>query len=210
MEVVGVVGHVHHEELADEGPEQVYLPFRRFSAGRMTYVVHAAGEPSRWAGAVRRTVRELDPLLPVVNLRGLDAYVADATSPLRFPLVLMAIFGAVAVVLAAVGLYGTLSYLVANRSREIGIRMAVGARTGEILRLVLRQGLAVSAVGVLVGIGAALGLTRFLEALLFRVSATDPWTFAVIAAGLLAVASLACLIPARRAALLDPVRILKE
>ena len=210
VEVIGVVEHVRHNELTQEGAPQVYLPFRRWTFNPMSYVVHGQVEPSHLANAIRRTVAEMDPLLPVTGVRSLQAHVADATHHLRFPLVLMTIFGAVAVILAAVGLYGTLSYLVAHRTREIGIRMAVGARAWEVLGLVLRQGLTLSVAGVAVGIVAALGLSSFLETLLFEVSATDPWTFAWIATILLAVSSLACLLPARRAAGVDPARVLND
>jgi putative ABC transport system permease protein len=210
VEVVGVVEHVRHDELTEEGTEQVYLPFRRMTFNPMSYVVRSRFDPGQLAAPVRRAVHEMDPLLPVTGLRPLEAQVADATNFLRFPLVLMAVFGAVAVILAAVGLYGTLSYLVARRTREIGIRMAVGARAWEVLGLVLRQGLALSLVGVAVGLAAALSLTGFLKTLLFDVSATDPWTFTGIAGILLGVASLACWIPARRATTVDPARVLND
>ena len=152
----------------------------------------------------------LDPSLPVAGVRTMERVVAESTARTAFTMLLLVIAAAVALLLGTVGLYGAISYVVSQRTREIGVRMALGAARGDVARLVLRQGLAVALAGVAVGLGAAAGVTRFLRALLFEVSPTDPMTFVAVPAILLAVAALAAWAPARRAASVDPLVALKE
>ena len=151
----------------------------------------------------------MDKDLPVHNLRPLTDYVSDAMAQARFTLILIGIFGAIALLLTSVGLYGVISYTVSQRTHEIGIRMALGAQPRDIFKLVVGQGMVLTLIGVAVGLAASFALTRFLESLLFGVSATDPATFAGVSVLLAAVALLACYIPARRATKVDPMVALR-
>jgi len=157
------------------------------------------------APAIRSTVQSMDPALPIVQLRTMESVFGDSVSRQRFLSQLLDIFAAVALVLAAIGTYGVLSYLVTERQREIGIRVALGASTAGIVRLVLRQGLSLSAMGIAGGVVGALALARLTGSLLFGVSPTDPTTYVAVGAVILLVALLACLIPAQRAIRVDPL-----
>jgi ABC-type antimicrobial peptide transport system permease subunit len=161
------------------------------------------------AGAVRAAVREVDPDQPIAEVQTMDQLVSSALGPRRFAMVLLAIFAAVALVLAAVGIYGVMSFDVARRSQEIGVRMALGAQAGEVLRLVLRQGLVLAGIGVLLGVLGSLALTGLIRSQLYEMSAVDPVTFGLVVVLLLAVASLASLVPARRATRVDPLSAMR-
>src|SRR5262249_31845599 len=169
-----------------------------------------AGDPLSLAAAVRREIQAIDADVPTSDIRTMEQYLAASVAPRRFNLWLLTVFAVVALVLAGTGLYGVISFGVAQRKHEIGIRMAVGARAEDVLKLVLGQGLALALVGVGVGLGAALVLTRVIKNLLFSVSATDPPTLLGIAALLMFVALLACWMPARRAMAVDPMIALRH
>ncbi len=159
--------------------------------------------------AVKDRVYAVDKDQPMYKIRTMDEAVAQSQSPARFTLILLGMFAAVAVVLAAVGTYGVLSYAVTQRTREIGIRIALGAQRKEVLHLVLAQGVKMALIGVIIGLAAAAGVTRLIRSMLFGVSPTDPWTFGAVAILLLLVALAACYIPARRAMRVDPIVALR-
>jgi putative ABC transport system permease protein len=176
----------------------------------MTIVVRASGEPSSLATAVRNAIRELDPNLPVADVRTMEDVVGAALSTPRFMSVLLSIFALLAMTLSAIGIYGVLSYVVSRRTREIGIRVAIGAGRPDVLKMVLGSGVSLALLGVAAGLALAFGVTRLLRGLLHGVTPADPSTFAIVAAGLVGVAALASLVPAWRASRVDPVLALRS
>ena len=211
FQIIGVVGHQRHETLAADGREAVFLPDAFFGFGATgRWIVRTSGDPVALAQPVRAAIREIDRSLAVTDLQPMQALVDRARAPTRFALVLIGIFAAIAVVLAAVGLYGVLSTTVRQRTSEIGVRMAFGADRGTILRLIVGQGLKLSIVGVGLGVIAAVGLTRIMGSMLVGVGATDPLTFGAMSVLFLALATVACWVPARRAARLDPNEALRD
>jgi putative ABC transport system permease protein len=212
IEIVGVVGDVREAGLARTQGPVLWMPYAQgpeFAARQLGVVVRAAGEPEQLAAAIKRELREADPELPLVNLTSLEERIAGTIAQPRFYTVLLGAFAAVALLLSAVGIYGVMAYAVALRTSEIGIRIALGASTRHVLGQVLREGMSVALAGVGLGAIAALWLTGMLDTLLFEVSATDPVTFVGVVALLLAVAALACWVPARRAARVDPLVAIK-
>jgi putative ABC transport system permease protein len=210
MEVVGVIEHVRNHDLSAQGREQVYIPYaQKPVVPWMNVAVRASVPPLSLAKAIEQEVQTLDKNLPVNNVRLLESYVADALAPARFSLTLMSVFSGVALLLAAIGVYGVIAYSVSQRTQEIGVRLALGAQTADVLRLILKQGLRLTAVGVAIGLAAAGGLTRMLKSQLYDVSATDPLIFAGVAALLTTIALLACCVPARRATRVNPLVALK-
>jgi putative ABC transport system permease protein len=208
-EIVGVVRDVKYEGL-DEAPSSlVYIPHRQDSWGSMTMVVRTAGDPAAMTNTVRQAFRAVDKDSPISNVQTLQKPLADSTARQRFGAWLLGLFAALALGLAGVGVYGVMSYSVEQRRQEIGVRMALGAGTAEVLKLMLRRGLALTLPGVAIGLIAAVALTRLMQSLLFNVSAADPLTFIVIASLLTVVALLACWIPARRATKVDPMVALR-
>jgi len=210
-EVVGVTADVKNEDLDEQAELEFYRPLRQDPWYTMALVVRAGqgATPTGLAPAVRGEVRALDSGLPVYNVRTLQDVVDEAVSPKRLAMSLMAFFALGALLLAAVGLYSVMSYTVAQRRHEIGIRMAVGAQGSDILRLVLWQGLVLTFVGLALGLVGALMLTRVMASILYGVSATDPLVFAGVATALGAAALLACYLPARRATKVDPMVALR-
>ena len=210
-EVIGVVAHQRHSSLAEDGREEVFWTDGIVGHGAAArWAVRTTGDPTALAPAARRTLQALDPRVPFAEVQPMSAFVDRAMAPTRFTLALIAVFAAIATLLAGVGLYGVLSTVVRQRTAEIGVRMAFGAPSGSIFRLVLSEGMVMSALGIVLGILGALLLTRVLQSLLVGVAATDPVTFAATAALFLAVAALACWLPARRATRIDPVTAFRE
>jgi putative ABC transport system permease protein len=210
VEVIGVVEHQRAETLAAEGAETVYLTDRYVGSFGGSWAVRAGTDPGALIGAIRSEVAALDSEIPVANVELMQTYVDRAMGPTRFALTLISVFGVVALLLASIGLYGVLSYVVRQRTAEIGVRMAFGAEAGSILRLVVGQGLALAGGGVLLGILVAVPLTGFMESMLVGVTPTDPLTFVSISAVFVMVAAVACWVPARRAAHVDPVTALRD
>ena len=211
FEVIGVVRHQRNVSLATDGRETMYLPDGQFGFGAAgQWVIRTNSNPTSLIPTIRAAVREINPRYVINNMRTLDVLVDRARAPTRFALACIGVFAVVAAVLAGIGLYGVLSTLVRQRTAEIGVRMAFGASSGSILQLVAGQGMKLSALGIGVGLLTAFAVTRVMSSMLVGVSPTDPLTFAAIAAFFLGVTALACWIPARRAARLDPVAALRE
>ncbi|MFI5279774.1 MAG: ABC transporter permease [Gemmatimonadales bacterium] len=210
-DVIGVVGHVRHAGLTTEGKEQMFFTDAYFGTGAADrWAVLTSGDPSRLIPAVREALRALDPELVVTEMLPMEDYVGKAQGQTRFGLILIGVFAVIAVVLAAVGLYGVLATLVRQRTSEIGVRLAFGAEPVGILKLVVGQGLRLSAAGLVLGLVAALALTRVMTHMLVDVTPTDPVTFVSIAALFLVIVTFASWIPARRAARVDPMVALRS
>ena len=207
--IVGVVGHVKKYGLDGRVKEQYYTPAGQRPRRSMVLALRTAGDPRAMIAAVRAAVRGLDPDLPLFRVAPMEQVVDDTLKTRRFVLLLLGLFASVALTLAAVGLYGVLAYAVGQRRHEIGVRMALGAEARSVVRMVVGQGMTLCAAGLLLGALGAVAATRFLSSLLFSVSATDPGTFAAVPLGLALVALLACWIPARRAARVDPAVALR-
>jgi len=203
--IVGVVGDIKYSALDEEAKAEIYFPMAQSTRRTMSLAVRASGDPVRIVAAVRGQVRAEDKEMPIFNLQAMERLMDKSVAPRRFNMLLLGVFALAGLALAAVGLYGVISYTVTQRTREIGVRMALGARRADVLRLLVGEGMKLALIGALLGLGGALVLTRLLKTLLFGVSATDPLTFIVIAALLIVVALLACWIPARRAASMDPL-----
>ncbi|NIO31559.1 MAG: FtsX-like permease family protein [Gemmatimonadetes bacterium] len=207
-EIVGVAADVQHYQVGQTSMPQVYLPFDQRPDRDVNFVIKTSLPPLSLVPAVRTEIETVDPDMPLEGVRTLEQIIAEDISAPRFRTTLLTSFGLTALLLAVVGLYGVISYTVAQRSREMAMRMALGAQQSSILRLVFRDGVPLVAAGVIVGLGGALALTRVLESMLFGVSVNDPVVFAAVPSLLVAVAALAMLIPALRATRVDPVRVL--
>jgi putative ABC transport system permease protein len=218
IEIVGVVGHVKHYGIDGDVPvdPQYYVPLAQVPAQAMPFVTRNLGLLLRTsadmegvAAAARNQVRSLDPNQPVFSIRTMDEIVSQSLSDRQFTMVLLAVFAGVALLLAAAGIYGIMSYSVTQRTHEVGIRMALGADRKDVLGMIVRQGMVLAGIGVVVGLAKALILMQLMKSLLFGVSATDPATFVCVAALLVGVAFFACVIPARRATKVDPIVALR-
>jgi putative ABC transport system permease protein len=204
-EIIGVVGDVRYDSLTDEAEPTTYFAPAELTYPFMTIVLRTAGDPADMAPAVLRALREIDPAQPISDVRTMDQVMAQTVGRARFNTLLFGLFAALATVLAAVGIFGVMSYSVTLQTREIGLRMALGAQPGQVLGLVLKQGLLLTSIGIGLGLAGALALTRVLSGLLFGVGSTDPATFAAIVVLLTLVSLIACYLPARRATRIDPL-----
>jgi predicted permease len=210
-EIVGVVADARHKSPKHPLEPAYYVPLSQSTGFRpVSLVVRTTGDPSQLAPAIRRAVRAEDKDLPLEEIATMERITADALSDSRFISITLGGFALIALLLGATGIYGVISYSVAERTREIGVRMALGAQADDVLRLVLAHAMKLALLGVASGVIAALGLTRLMKSLLFGVSATDPMTFVAIAALLTFVALLSCWIPARWATKVDPMVALRH
>jgi len=219
--IVGVVGDVHDEALTKPIDEMIYLPVVNLiqatpampdtvvASNVFTLTVRTAGDPMAAFPAVRREIWALDRNLPLVNVRALSAVVGSAMARTTFTLIMIGAAASVALLLGAIGIYGVISYMVSLRTREIGVRMALGAQSDQVRRMVVRQGLVLAVIGAGIGLGAAVGLSRLISSLLYGITPNDPLTFGTVTIGLLAVAALASWLPAMRAARIDPMEALR-
>jgi putative ABC transport system permease protein len=208
--IVGVVANVRSASLAEEGRETIYMPYVFQSFLPMTFVVRTATNPTSLLPQIRTEVTALDPNVAVADLATLESWVTEAMSQTRFLLALSTTFAGLALILAALGLYGVISFSARQRTREIGVRVALGATESDVRRLILGHGLVVAAIGIVLGLAASAALTRVVTSYLVGVSATDPVTFAGVPVVLLGVSALASYLPARRATAIDPIRALRE
>jgi putative ABC transport system permease protein len=218
LEIIGVVADSKSNGLERSSFPGIYIPYQQRQATlveslvgrRMTLLLRTASEPSSYVTALRQALREIEPNQAITDVQPLTNVLAESIAPQRFRTALLSLFALVAVLLAGLGIYGVMNYSVAQRTREIGIRVALGAETRDVLRLVLRQGLTLALAGVALGVAAALALTRLMKTFLFGVSTTDPGTFAGVALLLTCIALLACWLPARRATKVDPMIALRS
>jgi predicted permease len=203
--IVGVVGRIKQDSLDTDPRIAFYLPHTQSSSRAMNVVVRSAADPTTLTAAVKKQIHDLDPDLPMYYVRTMDQRVEEYLAPRRFAMLLLGAFAALALALAIIGIYGVMAYLVNQGTREIGIRIALGATQHGILSLVIRRGATLAVCGVTIGLAAAFALTRLMRSLLFGVNSTDPLTFAAISLLLTFVALLATYVPARRAARIDPM-----
>jgi putative ABC transport system permease protein len=209
--IVGIANDAHYRSVRDPAAPTAYIPYRHMPMGlaQMTFVIRTVFPPQTITGAVRRAVAEIDPTLPVAELRTQEHQIQNSLGTERLLAGLVSSFGALAALLAAIGLYGVLAYTVARRTSELGIRIALGASRGNVQRLVLRESLVTVALGMLVGVPAALVLSGLVKSMLYGVTATDTMTFVAALALMMVVTAIAAWAPARRAARVDPMAALR-
>jgi predicted permease len=208
-EIVGVVKDSKYRSLGEAPTSYIFVPYSQNPQPSMSVHVHTNGDPKQLISAIRREVQILDPNLPAFNVMTLADNIEISLFPARLGAVLLGVFGGLALLIASIGIYGVMSFGVSERTREMGIRMALGAQRGDVLKLVISQGMKVAAIGVAIGSGLALVSTRVVSSYLYDVSTTDPLTFAGITLILIAVALLACYLPARKATRVDPLEALR-
>ena len=208
-EIVGVVGDMHLISLRLPPKVQIYIPHQQFAIGSMSIFVRTQIDPQSLTGALRRTVADLDKDVPVYRARTLADYMSYSIAQPRLNAMLVALFAVIALLLAAAGIFGVMSYSVTQRTQEIGIRMALGAQRYDVLRLIIGQAMRFVGVGLVLGIIGVFVSSRLLQSFLFGIGATDLGTMFAVTVILIAVAFLACLLPARRATLVDPVQALR-
>ena len=208
-EIVGIVGDLRNSDLAEDPGNCVYIPHAQDSWNSMVFAIRTQGDPYPLLKSIRSEIWSQDPKLAISEIKTMDAIVDEELARTRFSMFLLGVFAAIALLLAAIGIYGVMAYSVAQRTREIGIRMALGASRADVLQMVGNRGLMLAIVGVCLGLGGALGLTRFMKSLLFGVSPADPATLTAVCALLIAVTMAACYVPARRATKVEPVEALR-
>ncbi len=219
-QIVGIIPDVRQGLPQDEQQAQVYVPFAQLprflpaTTGRsmdiLTYVVRTEGDPPELAPALTRAVAEIEPSQPVYSMQPVEQYVADQNEGYGLYVLLLGVFGGIALVLATVGIYGVMVHAVSHRTNEIGVRMALGASRSQVLRLLIRRGMLLTAIGLIVGVAGSLALTRIIANFLWGVTPTDPLTFGVVIVLLSMIALVACYIPARRASSVDPMVALRH
>jgi putative ABC transport system permease protein len=216
-EIVGVVRHVKQNSLDEESRAHIYRPLTQITSksgadfARATdMIVKTSVEPYSLIGAIKNEIRAIDKDQPIAQVQTISDKLSDSVAPQRFTLQLLGVFGITVLLLAAAGIYGVMSYAVTQRTHEIGIRMALGAQMRDVLKLLVKGGMTVTAIGVAIGLGGAVALTRLMSNLLFGVTPTDPLTFVCVAFGLTLVALIACYLPARRATKVDPLVALRH
>jgi len=208
-EVVGVVGNTK-ESLDEDAGNQMYIPYAQQPGWtNLTFTIRTAGEPTALSGAVREAIRGVDPNIPTYNLKTMNDVVSASAAPRRLPMLLLSSFAGVAMFLAMLGIYGVTSYYVTQRTHEIGVRMALGAQLVDVIKLILRRAMLLAVIGIAIGLAGAFAVTRYMKALLFGVAPIDVITFVGVAVVLAAVVFVACLVPARRAAKIDPLEALR-
>jgi len=208
-EIIGIVGDNKHKGLDLETEPMAFWPHPELTYSSMTLAVRTQGDPASLAPGVRNVIHQLDAEQPIGEVRTMENLMARSIAKSRFNATLLAVFSLVALVMAAVGIYGVISYSVQQRTHEIGVRIALGAQQADVLKLIVKQGIVLALIGVAAGVAASLGLTRVIASLLFDVTATDVGTFAAVAAGLFVITLIACYIPARRATKVNPLVALR-
>jgi len=208
-EVVGVVGDTKVDSLDQEPENQMYIPHAQEPRWALSLVVRTAGKPAALAESVRAAIRAVDKDVSTYNLKTLNDVVSTSAAPRRVPMLLLSAFAGVAMLLAMLGIYGVTSYYVTQRTHEIGVRMALGAQIADVLKLVVRRAMLFASIGIGVGIAGAVAITRYMATLLFGVKPIDVITFVGVALMLAVVVLIACVVPARRAAKIDPLEALR-
>jgi ABC-type antimicrobial peptide transport system permease subunit len=186
------------------------ITYAEFAIRIQSLIVRTEGDPMAVVPLVRQVIRDLDPELPILRMRTMDQIISNSVAHPRFLMTLLGVFAGVALFLGCIGIYGVISYAVAQRTNEIGVRMALGAEGADVVRMVVRQGMILSLIGVAVGLAGALVATRVMEGILFNVSTRDPWAFGTVSLIVIAVALLASYLPARRASRVDPMLALRS
>jgi putative ABC transport system permease protein len=207
--IVGVVGDVHHQSLERAANPEIYLPYQQNSWTWGNFFVRTTNDPANFAATFRNEIRAVDPTVSVTKVRPLTAAISETVTQPRFYTFLFSLFGAIGLILTMTGVYALVSYSVAQRTQEIGIRMALGATRQTVLRLVVRQGIVLAVAGVAIGLAGSFALSKLIEALLFNVKSTDVATFTVASFILVGATFLASYIPARRATKVDPIVALR-
>ena len=213
--IVGVTNETKQKSLTEAAPAAVFVPLIQAAEGvkgtlrQCNFILRTQGDPSLLSAAIRSEMRQLDPTVPMRNLYPMEQLVSRSVAAQRFNLILLSLFASLGLLLTAVGIYGVMAYSVSQRTHEIGLRIALGAKPGDVRKLIMKQGMTLALVGVMIGIAASLALTRVINNLLFNVSARDALTFVAVSLALSAVALLACWIPARRATKVEPIIALR-
>ena len=208
-EIVGIVGSVRHRERGREPEPEMFVPWSQRPDATLNMAVRTGFEPASAGGVLRSAVAALDPDLPLFDVRTMEARLSDSVAQPKFRTALLGTFAAMALVMAVIGIYGVMAFSVVQRTHELGIRIALGARRNVVIGLVLRHGAVLAGLGIVIGLAGALALTRVLQTLLFEVKPTDPLTFTMVPVALMGVALFACWLPARRAAKVDPMAALR-
>ena len=208
-EIIGIAKTIKYNTVGEEPTTHMYLPIEQSYSSQVTVQVRAAGDPETVLGTVRRELQQLEPTMPLLNVNTYRSVMATSLWAPRMGASLLTVFGVLALLLAAVGLYGVMAYSVTQRTREIGIRMALGAHSRQVRGMVVRQGLLLATGGVIVGIAGAFGLSRVASRLLYGIAGADPLTFVMVPAVLLVVAGMATAFPAWKASRVDPVEALR-